>query len=425
MKTWIVAGLSLLAAPAWAGEAGDGLAQSLYEGQSGAFAAAFAPQCDLGEGDACFALGMAGLVSAYETFAKALYRHGAVTPDARPLSLFLGLGSETISTPGNPDPEPLSYRQFRDILDGFSKDLDAAGRYMMRAGQGSDFVVPIDPLKVRIDFDGDGTAGETETLGTLLYQAGGYFDIPSPDAQPPSGKVKTKSPAADLTIGFDNADGFWFAGYANVTAAPVEIALAHDFSAFFDNYFHRIFPEAGLPMEEYSRGSGTMFMDAESDAFFADAIAAIHTSRFPVIDKGRLSAVLVRLANIIMLSRQNWDAILAETDDDRELVPSPRQTSLVPGREVTEDVVAAWRQALDSVDEILHGDLLIPHWRFKQGFNLKTYFETAEETDLVLLFTGSGALPFLDDGPIADAESFAEINRVMGDDWPMFALWFN
>ena len=42
-----------------------------------------------------------------------------------------------------------------------------------------------------------------------------------------------------------------------------------------------------------------------------------------------------------------------------------------------------------------------------------------------MLFAGQDALPYLKDGPIADAESFAAANRVFGDNWPGFALWFN
>ena len=45
--------------------------------------------------------------------------------------------------------------------------------------------------------------------------------------------------------------------------------------------------------------------------------------------------------------------------------------------------------------------------------------------EVVEAVTGHDALPYLGDGPIADAETFAELNRVMGDQWPMFALWFN
>jgi hypothetical protein len=92
---------------------------------------------------------------------------------------------------------------------------------------------------------------------------------------------------------------------------------------------------------------------------------------------------------------------------------------------VTQDVVDAWLATLDTVDLVLDGELLVPHWRFRQGFDLRGYFETAKETDLVMLFTGSGALPFIKDGPVADAESFAEANRVFGTDWLNYAFWFN
>ncbi|MNT90842.1 hypothetical protein D3C72_2318430 [compost metagenome] len=67
----------------------------------------------------------------------------------------------------------------------------------------------------------------------------------------------------------------------------------------------------------------------------------------------------------------------------------------------------------------------MPHWRFRRGFDLKLFFDTATETDLVMLFTGQGALPFLKDGKVASASDFAEGNRVFGDRWPDFALWFN
>ncbi|UXN72261.1 hypothetical protein N8D56_12735 [Devosia sp. A8/3-2] len=42
-----------------------------------------------------------------------------------------------------------------------------------------------------------------------------------------------------------------------------------------------------------------------------------------------------------------------------------------------------------------------------------------------MLMTGSGALPYLKDGPIADGRSFAEANRVFGTNWLNYAFWFN
>jgi hypothetical protein len=188
--------------------------------------------------------------------------------------------------------------------------------------------------------------------------------------------------------------------------------------------FHRIFPQAGLPMQDYASG-GMLMMDPASDAAIADAVAFVHTFNFPVVEPERFTGVLERLKAVTAHSRQNWDAIRAETDDNRELVPSPAQTSLVPDVAVTEEVVDAWMATLDSVDQILAGELLIPHWRFRQGFDLAAYFETAERTDAVMIFTGYGALPYLKDGPVADAEAFQDGLAVFGDNFPGFALWFN
>ncbi len=257
----------------------------------------------------------------------------------------------------------------------------------------------------------------------MLEPIGEFATIPSPDAPPVKSKSKDREPE-DTTIGFDRADAWWFAGYTQVVAAPVDLLLAHDFSDFYEAYLHRVFPRAGLPMQDYSTG-GTLFVDAESDSFIADVIAAIHTLDFPVTDSARLAGVLERLQAIPALSRRNWEAILAETDDNRELVPSPKQTSLVPNTPVTEETVAAWMATLDTVDQILAGELLVPHWRFTRGFDLAAYFATATEADVVMLLTGQGALPYLKEGPVADAESFAEANRVFAADWLNYVFWFN
>lgn len=425
MKKVLAAGAIILASgSAYAGEVGDRLAESLYSGTLSDLTEEASSACEAGESDACFALGLAGIIDTYETFAQSLYRHGAVAPNAGALGMFIGMGGEPSAGPANPDPEPLSYQQLRAMLDGFVSGLDAAGAVMLKAGDGASFVAPIDPLKVRIDLDGDGERGETETLGSLLQGLGEFSDIPGPDAPSSKSKSKGVETPQDFTIGFDNADAIWFAGYSNITATPVDMLLAHDFTEFFDTYMHRIFPKAGLPMGEHLRG-GSVMMDPETDAYFADLIAGIHTARFPVVDSARLAGIIERLETVTARSRRNWELILAETDDDRELLPSPRQTSLFSDWRVTDEVVAAWLAGLDQVDRIIAGELLLPHWRFARGINLRTYFETATETDLVLLFTGHAAWSYLDDGPVADADDFAEINRVMGDEWPLFALWFN
>lgn len=417
------AGLAALAMPAAASDTGDAIAAAAYEGTLGAKRGELATACDSGDTEACFGAGLGELVATYESLAQATYRHGGVFPNENPASIFFGFGLDEQAKPANPKPEPLSYDQLRTILDDAVKGLDRSRDLFAKAGDSGDYVILLDPLRLRLDVDGDGTVAEGETFAPFWREMQGLSAMELNDKQ----KSKGVEAVPDGTIGFDRADAYWFAGYTQVTATPFDFLLAHDFSGLFNAYFHRLFPEAGLPMQgrDGDTGATDAFLGGGSDASLADMVVALHELNFPVADPDRLKGVLVRLKSVTAFSRQNWQAIAAETDDNRELLPSPRQTSLVPGFDVTEEVVAAWMETLDTVDTILNGDLLIPHWRFDQGFNLKTYFDTATRTDLVMLLTGYGALPFLDDGPIADADDFAKGNAVFGDNWPNFIVWFN
>ena len=417
--------------PALAGSAADLLREGLYSGKLDAAATALTPLADAGDQEAKFGLGLVTFVTAIENVSQALYRYGATAPDGGPMAAGM-LGVPMATGPANPNPTPLDYDLFRAELDGFVQTLDTAAAALEAAGASGDYVVPVDILKLRIDLNDDGTAADNETVGTVMGAMFGMNPAELAGAPPPSGD-RTQSgathaepaPAAPRgEIGFDRADAIWLAGYSNVLAAQADFLLAHDFSDLFNATFHRLFPKSGLPMQAFTRG-GMLALDPESDSAIADAIALIHTLNWPVIERERLQRVLERGKTVTALSRQNWDAILAETDDDRELVPNPRQTALVPDGQVTDEMVAAWRATLDTLDRILAGELLIPHWRFKQGFDLKAYFETAERTDFVMILTGYGALPFLKDGPIASAEDFAAANSVFGDNLLGYAFWFN
>lgn len=438
LKRLLVVAMAAMAlpAPASAGPAADLLRDGLYSGSLDAAGGALKPLADAGDQEARFSLGLVTFVSALETVSQAFYRHGATAPDGGPMAAgILGAPVPMPPVPANPNPTPIDYAKFRAELEAFVARLDDAADVLQEAGESGDYVVPVEVLKIRIDVNGDGIAEEHESIGTVIAGVLGVGPAEltgTAPVQPPSGN-RTQSgafhtpPAAEVSdseIGFDRADAIWLAGYSNVIAAQADFLLAHDFSDLFNATFHRVFPLAGLPMQEFSRG-GSLALDPETDSAIADAIALIHTLNWPVIDRERMLRVLERGKTVTALSRKNWDAILAETDDNRELLPNPNQTPFALDGKITDEMVAAWRSTLDTLDQILDGKLLIPHWRFKQGVDLKAYFETAERTDFVMLLTGYGALPFLRDGPIADANSFADANRVFGDNLLGFAVWFN
>lgn len=421
----VAAASLVLCLPAIAGEEGDITRDYLYKGDpAGGLKAIEALLNSPTTAEQAFGEGFLTLAQAFEGLSQALYRHGFGAPETGPLGPVLA-----VPIPPNPNPEPLDYETFRSYLEAFSKGLSlATDRFGLSgdiAGDEGEFKVRIDPLQIRIDIDGGG-AGENETLANVFLTA---FQL---DAAALSGSAGTgrgqagasAPPAMNSEIAFDRADAYWLSGYSSLLHAQVEFLLAHDFSYFFNAVFHRFFPKAGLPMQEFSSG-GQLMLDPESDNAIADVVAAIHTINWPVIDKERLRTIQFSLRVVTDSSRANWEAILAETDNDRELLPGPHQTALDPDLKVTQEMVDAWLATLDTADQILRGELLIPHWRFKQGFDLKAYFDGAERTDFVMLLSGYGALPFLADGPIANAESFAAANRVFGDNLLGYAFWFN
>lgn len=408
----------LSAQPAAAQETADIIRDSLYAGTLTEGISALTPLADAGDAEAGFGVGMLELVSSIEGLAQAFYRHGMEAPRTGPMGPVLGL-----PVPENTNPETLDYPMFRTILADFVDGLDAARTRFAAAGEAGDYVVTIEPLMIRIDINGDGQSDDAETVAGVIGLAMGDPTLLAPpqDREPrPAGTPDPAGPA----IGFDRADAIWLSGYANVAAAQADFFLAHDFSEFFDAAFHRLFPRAGLVMQAYATG-GSLMMDPETDTAIADLIAAVHTINWPVTEPDRLRRVLTRFGEVTAASRANWAAITDETDDNNELLPSPSQTALDGTRPINTEVIDAWHETLDAVDAVLAGELLLPHWRFRQGFDLRAYFETAERTDLVMILTGLGALPYLKDGPIADADSFRAANRVFGSDFLGFAFWFN
>lgn len=402
----VAAALAATVSAAQAGPAGDLLKQHLYAGTLDAGLAALSALKFADDTEARFGVGLLSFASGFEGLAQGFYRHGLDIRAGREFGMFFPV-------PVNPTPEPLDYDTFRALIDDFVVTLDRA-EVAFQSARGGDYVVPVDLMQLRFDLDADGKAGDDEMVGGLVLSM-------ISGNQPVTGGEELPS----VEIGFDAADAIWFSGYTQIFAAQGDFLLAHDFSQMFNATFHQLFPRAGLPMQPHSRGSLGLGLGGESDAGIADAVALIHTLDWPVADQARFQRVRERLLGVIALSRQNWDAILAETDDFRELVPAPGQTSIIPDVTVTEETVAAWRATLDTAEQILNGELLVPHWRFRQGFDLKSWFETSTHNDLVLLFSGVDALPYLKDGPVADVESFAAANAVFGNDWLGFAFWFN
>ena len=154
-----------------------------------------------------------------------------------------------------------------------------------------------------------------------------------------------------------------------------EIGLAYDGQGVFDVFAHRLFKHVKTPHEfllEPNRNPNQGWFDIEE---ISDVIAAIHMLRFPLVEPKRMAVALGHFEQTLSLSRQMWERTLAETDDDREWVPNPKQKGAI-NIPVTQEMIDNWLRAVDEMESILQGKKLLPFWRGKltRGVNLRRVF---------------------------------------------------
>lgn len=402
---------STLASPS--GEA----TRAALEGKSGPLATAagqLAAAAAKGEADARFGQGALLFARAVERYGQSQYRHGFRLPSSsRGLLPFLRM-----PVPDNPSPEPLSYEAQRATLAAFLADLDAAAAALAQVK--GETKITIDLNAVRLDLTATGDPAKGMSLGDVLRGMRG-------GARPQA--AGTPQPAAgEWLVGFDTADALWLQGYANLLAAGVEFALAHDWRESFAILAPRFYPRvegAALPLSRDADPTIARVIIAD-DREIADFVAFAHSIRWPVVEPARMAKARERLLACVALSRASWKAILAETDDEHEWVPSPRQkNAAVTFAPVTQTQVDGWLAALDDFEAALQGRKLVGHWRLRQGFDLSKVFTEPRPFDLVLWMTGHAAAPYLREGPTLSQDAWRRWNAMLNGNFLGYAVWFN
>jgi hypothetical protein len=353
--------------------------------------------------EAHLGLGMVRFVAAVEHLQTGLYRYGLSAPRA------FGVPILRLPVPDNPRPQPIGYTDFRALIAAFVDDLAAAEATLAEVTS-PEVKLPVDLRRVAYDVDGDGQAGPEERLTALLERVARIDDSDLPD---------------DATVAFDLGDALWLRGYCNVFMAVGEFLVAHDWRDSFDAAFHIFFPRVKSAMANELARSRRRADDDRMFADIADAVAFVHLIRWPVDEPERMGAVRDHLKTVIDLSRQTWDAIEAESDDDREWLPAPGQHAAVVSLEVTAEQLDTWRVMLDEADAILDGTKLVPHWRFARGVNVAKVFADPPTFDLVLWISGQAALPYLQGGEVLDADEWRDLVRTFGRGFGAYLAWFN
>lgn len=362
---------------------------------------------------AAYVAGSVQFFMALEKLGAGLHRHGFESPRSFMLPLM------RLPIPDNPNPEPFTYEGFRQILSDFHTGMAKANATLALVPDGADIGVEVDLGKIGIDINEDGNIAPDESAAAIMAAlAAGGMAPPDEQGPPP------------LVFRFDRADGYWLQGYANFLMAQADFWLAHDFRSAFDQTFHMLFPRAKLPLQEtlvpLDDGNSSMF---GSEWRIADFVSFIHLINWQVVEPERRKAARAELIEMIRLSREDWKAIRAEKDNDREWLPGPQQTGAnqLTGLEVTENEVQAWHATLAMAEDLLEGRRLLPHFRFAdKGINMKRFFDEPQAFDLVLSITGPGVVPYLEKGQIlASEEWWAVQGQFSRTGFMTFALWSN
>ena len=367
-----------------------------------------------GDDDALFSLGTVTFLGGIEDFAQFLHRHGVGD------RLFGMMPFVRLPVPKNPDPQPVSYEQWRQARVELIAAFAEADAILARVDGPVD--VRLDLAALRLDLNGDGAAGEDERALSLLggqLRLGGRPRRRGNDAAPPS-----------MVTHFDRADVEWLRGYCDLLSALLETMLAHDAENWWNHCGHLFFAKpTGVPAYLLTE-SGPGF----SPANVSDAIAAVHHVNFPVRDADRLKKARTHLLGMIGHSRAMWDLILAEEEGtEHEWIPGATQTS-VTGVTMNDDRVAAWLDFLTEAEALLTGEKLAPFWRSfpddteggpRRGVNLKRAFEEPRRFDLVEWIQGPGAEPYLEVGEVTSPDTWSRFQRVFRGNFVGIAVFIN
>jgi hypothetical protein len=358
-----------------------------------------------GDDNARFALGVVQFLRAVEGRMQAFHRHGYRSEPGM-------ISFTNLPIPPNPKPEPLDYKTARKLLQAWVDDLGRS-ETTLASVKSAEVKLPLHFGLIRLDFDGDGKADEDETL----WKVYGKFN---------RGANASAEAAKDFVIAFDRGDVDWLRGYCHVLSALTEALLAHDFEEFFNRSGFLLFdgvkpPEAFLIESDQPKNGFNIDQ-------ILDLVTMFHLIRLPVVEPNRLKSALAHMEAMVALSRTSWKFILAETDDDHEWVPNPKQSTVMPNVRVTAEMVEGWKNFLDEFELILQGKKLAPFWRGKpprRGINVRRVFTEPRTLDLVLWVQGTAAAPYLEPGEVTSNETWSRINRIFGGEFIGFAMWFN
>jgi len=271
-----------------------------------------------------------------------------------------------------------------------------------------DFRVEVNLSKARLDFDGDGIVAPDEFLMTKLA--------------PVLGIARQSPESLDVIVHFDSADAIWLKGYTHFLLGVMDVLMAYNWQPVWDQCAQVLFqnPDPLPPIARFTARDGR----GQSFSRWADLIAALHDMRLEPTDPAGLANAQKEFTAMTGCSRICWQRVLAETDNDHEWLPSPKQTG-PNGAKITRAQIDGWQHVLDELDAILTGKKLLPHWRVKSGtgISIPKLAASPPRLDLILMIQGSAFIPYLEEGTVSDQTAWRILMQPYGAGFARFALW--
>ncbi len=384
------------------------LKPALFEGHGAGAALAALPD-DPVSPEAVFAHSAVEMLAAVEDLGRDFYAQGLRFDAGRSLPLpFLRM-----AVPVNPAPKPTKPEDVRRILETFHARLAAIDARLATI-EGREFKAVIPLGAAGFDFKGTGKPEDRVSFGPFFARMASR------------GAERDASATADFVVAFDQTDALWLRAYTNLLRGLADVWLAHDGGELFAATGHLYFAKAETDFARLLAARGEKEPRGDYGSI-ADIIATIHGIDLPVADSARLARARTELLEMTRLSRATLASAAAETDDDREWLPSPTQNSVFNLR-LDEAQTKSWTGVLDELEALLEGKKLLPHWRFPRegyGLNLRRLFEESRRTDLIGYIQGAAATPYLEEGPTTSAATWRELMRVFGGNFLGYALWIN
>jgi hypothetical protein len=150
----------------------------------------------------------------------------------------------------------------------------------------------------------------------------------------------------------------------------------------------------------------------------------------PFKEPKRLSRFRHHLLHVAKLNRETWRFIRAETDDQYEWLPNPKQKGIF-NLPVRDEMINTWLTMMGELESMLEGKTLIPMDFFGnargQGLNVKTLLEDPPSSiDIHSLMQQGPAAKYLDTGTNMNFEGISAVMRAFDNPLRMgYFAWFN